>query len=712
MLRGVQVEAAPITETEERRFSSLTRAIYGREELDRFGDEPVTEVLKRLPGVSLAAGRGGAPRLRGLGGAYTQVLINGEPVPRGFALDNLSADQIARIEVLRSPSAEFSTQAVAGTLNLVLDEGVRLEPMSGNVSVAIENGRVSPGLGLRIPLEGERFAGSIRLGVRARDALDETVRKTMARDSSGSPTRDDAQTERLQSERVSTFAGATLKLREPGSILRGGRLTIDPFVLDSRGSSRTDIALTPSSAGGLANTSSPFASQLANTETRFQLARFQWNLGVPLSPQHNLDVSGSLRATEGRSDTDLRTVGLDGSSQLRNFNSRSSGLGLNLKPKWTLRQDEVQRLVYGLEIDAANSRDVRRANDDGQGVGAASQRFEGVSLLTAGFVQWESDLTPQLGLAPGIRVERVAQDVKTQEVGAGNVAQVISPIFNAVLRLDPEAKDQFRLGLSRTYKAPSLAELNPTVGLSTEGRLDQTNSALQPDSQGNPDLRPELAWGLDLAFEHYLPTDGILTASVFYRQIDDVILQNTRLQTVSYSTAPRFVRRPENFGDAQTYGLELEAKLKGKDLAFIPGLVAAVPGIELRSTVSRQESRVDRIPGPNNRLADQPKSSIGLGLDLPIPQSRWKFGANFSLTPPTDLQRPNNEFQRQGIRRVSELTAQYRWSSQLSLRFSVAQLLPSDEESLRRRSDVSGSVEEASVTAAQRVFRVQLDAKF
>ena len=63
--------------------------------------------------------------MRGLGAGYTQILINGDPAPQGFALDQLSPSQIERIEVLRAPTADQSAQAIAGTINIILKEAPR-----------------------------------------------------------------------------------------------------------------------------------------------------------------------------------------------------------------------------------------------------------------------------------------------------------------------------------------------------------------------------------------------------------------------------------------------------------------------------------------------------------------------------------------------------------------------------------------------------------
>ena len=65
----VIIRAERLNETDQRRMSTASKLIFGREELDRNGDSSVSEILKRLPGVTTGGrpGRGGEVRMRGLG---------------------------------------------------------------------------------------------------------------------------------------------------------------------------------------------------------------------------------------------------------------------------------------------------------------------------------------------------------------------------------------------------------------------------------------------------------------------------------------------------------------------------------------------------------------------------------------------------------------------------------------------------------------------
>ena len=74
---GAKLERVEITarqtDTELRRRASTAKQVYGREELDKFGDTNVADVLQRLPGVTM---QGNSPRLRGLGAGYTHRKLN------------------------------------------------------------------------------------------------------------------------------------------------------------------------------------------------------------------------------------------------------------------------------------------------------------------------------------------------------------------------------------------------------------------------------------------------------------------------------------------------------------------------------------------------------------------------------------------------------------------------------------------------------------
>ena len=114
---------------EQRRNDTDAAIVVGHEELISQGDRTLSEALKRLPGISIGApaatGQGGQIQLRGLGQGYTLIMLDGVPVPPGFSLDALDPELVERVEIMRAATAQFSAQAIAGSINIVLKKSGR-----------------------------------------------------------------------------------------------------------------------------------------------------------------------------------------------------------------------------------------------------------------------------------------------------------------------------------------------------------------------------------------------------------------------------------------------------------------------------------------------------------------------------------------------------------------------------------------------------------
>jgi iron complex outermembrane receptor protein len=151
---------------------------------------------------------------------------------------------------------------------------------------------------------------------------------------------------------------------------------------------------------------------------------------------------------------------------------------------------------------------------------------------------------------------------------------------------------------------------------------------------GNPALTPELATGLDIAYENYLTNDGIFSVGVFHRSLTNVVRNVTELRTVSWATAPRWISQPQNFSDAVTSGLEFELRGRASDL--MPSLLGNVKALNIRTSLNFYRSRIAALAGPNNRLDGQQPWSANLGFDQRIAGLPLSVGGNMSITPGYD----------------------------------------------------------------------------
>jgi iron complex outermembrane receptor protein len=179
-------------------------------------------------------------------------------------------------------------------------------------------------------------------------------------------------------------------------------------------------------------------------------------------------------------------------------------------------------------------------------------------------------------------------------------------------------------------------------------------------------LQPELATGIDLAFEHYLSGGGLLSANVFVRKISNLMRSQTALETVSWADVPRWVTRTQNVGNATTQGLELEAKLR------LPEWLPQAPPVDLRANLSLFRSNVDGVPSPNNRIDQQPDGTANLGADYAVRGWPLKISGNLNYTPGYTTQLSATEQMFQGDKIVADASLVWTFSPSAQLRLSAS----------------------------------------
>ena len=688
-LGTVEIRSNRNNTTEQRRESTAAKIVIGREEIDKQGDATLGEVLKRLPGVTLQGppGRGGAIRMRGLGGGYTQLLLDGERVPPGFSIDQLTPEQVERIEILRAPTAETGARAIAGTINIVLREGQRAAMDDLKLSASSEHGHASSQLNWTHNLKTEALNGTVT--VTAMDMVRPDEGRTVT-DFESIPPSDPHPADRL---RESSSLGhrravnANARLQWKGE--QGRSLVLMPFVIYSEYDNHGRVGVRTTEG-------TPLLSDTAFTQSgsRFTMARLNGQWSQPLSADDRLELRFGL----GQSNYDYRMdqfgasqVDSGGQPLLRNgFETQNfTDNSHNLTGKWTRVLDNGHQIVSGLEHEQ-----VRRHEDGNAAVSVETGKLQASTRRWALYTQDEFKINPQWSAHGGLRYETLSTEGTVDGVLKRNDSGVWTPLLHAVFKPDPQKRDQVRLSLTRSYKTPTLHQLVaryvPALG---------ANSATNPDRSGNPDLRPELATGIDLAFERYLEQGGVLSANLFRRNIRDVIRYTTTL-TCLEPLGAACVSSPNNVGDAITQGLELEAKFR-LDQWF----AGALP-IDVRANTSFFRSKVLDVPGPNNRLDQQPNMTANFGGDYRLRSLPLTLGGNLNWNPGYDTRRTETQWAYQGAKRVLDVYGLWRFSPSSALRLTVSNLTPLDYVTDSRF--VSGAASETARTTARNWRNVQL----
>ncbi len=653
----VVVDGSRQSDMDQRRMSTAAKMIYGREELDRNGDSTIGEILKRLPGVTVGGrpGRGGDIRMRGMGNGYTQILLNGERAPRGFSMDSLSPDQVERIEIIRGPVAEYSTQAIAGTINIVLREDYRQKTTDIRISESMEQGRSAPNLSITYP----GALGDLSY------ALTASVSKNRQHDDVTTDTDEvNAQGEMVQHQHDLTSResrGLQLTPRFNYRFENGDTLAFQPLVTNSRSDSRGSSKL--DQIGEIQEYA--LATSVGHSETTFLRGFGTW--------QHKFDDNGKLNVKfgggSGKIDTNsLRSeYGTDGGF-LKSITDTATtkDTTLNTGGKYTRPMGDGHTLAAGMDIETGKRNETKVTVDD-KGIPQFADSGDNLTASTrrlAAFVQDEFDINAQFSAYAGLRWEGIRTKSMISTGPIDNSSSVWSPVLHGVWRMPGEKKDQIRLSLTHAYRAPGLNDLIAVPSISL------LNGPTKPDRTGNPFLKPELSKGLDLAYEHYLTNAGIMSANFFVRDINDLIRRNTVLTDTI--TGPRWVSSPVNIGHALTKGVELEAKFQLQE--FLP----EGPAIDVRSNYSRFWSTVDGIQGPNNRLDQQPKETANFGLDYKLAQLPLTLGGNYNWTPAYSVQTTETQLNSIGIKRQIDLYGLWKFSPTTQLRIAANNLQAND----------------------------------
>jgi iron complex outermembrane receptor protein len=686
-LKPVEIRAN--RETEERRQSTAAKIVVGREEIERYGDSTLGELFKRLPGVTTSGrpGQGGAPRMRGMGSGYTQILIDGEPAPRGFSTDDIAPEQVERIEIFRAPTAETGARAIAGTINIVTRGGYTKRLNNATASVGVENGRATPSASWsrNDTVDGVNY--NVSVSVMHSERNNDERKATQTDNLDAGTTQNQFEASNASSRRDMLHSNARLQWNGTG----GDTFTLTPMLIVSQGTGESSSLLTQSS-GDL-----PYASSLGNTASRFQLLRTAGSWTHKFDEGAKLVVNASVGQAEWRYESQTLNSGgsKGGVDKLPGQLSQQSDqqdTTVSGSAKLTQSIADKHSLVSGLELESNQRNESASTLQNGQ---SPLSDFDGTLLASsqrlALYSQDEWEIDPHWAAHAGLRWEgiRTVGSPTVSDPQVSNQSDVLSPLLHGVWRPDLAVKDQFRLSLTRSYRAPNLGKLIARPTLNTTYPTG-TNTELQADRAGNPNLQPELATGIDLAFEHYLGGGGLLSANVFTRQISNLMRGQTSLETVSWADTPggqRWVTRTQNVGNATTQGVELEAKFR------LPEWLPQAPAVDLRANLSVFRSSVDGVPGPNNRIDQQPDATANLGADYAVRGWPLKLSGNLNYTPGYTTQLSATEQVFQSDKLVADASLVWTFSPSAQLRLSAS--------NFTARNYVSGGTLQSSNSTGQ-----------
>ncbi|CAN7164572.1 TonB-dependent receptor [Phenylobacterium sp. LjRoot164] len=635
-------DATPVSElivTGEIAFRDRTETVapalsYGLEYFQRF--EPLTagDAMKRVPSVAFLSDilESDGARLRGLDPGYTQILINGERVPgagldRSFFVDRIPAELIERIEVVRSASANRSGDAVAGALNIVLRDAQTFD--GGYLragAILLDDGRVRETLGG--VWSGEVGPGRLLVGASVQGRRNPKIKQSWRYDEPGGTLDNiELQTDTRNGTDYSfnaayevPVAGGDLELS--GLFVRTDRFAdedsleyvagrVRPVDLSVTNDNNVDITTDNWSLNG------KFTREMFGGKTRFKA-------GYALFDDRQDEIEEEyeyLRDSNPYPDDDRFT------GDLTKSRLKDKELSLAVEHERDLGfatvEFGVQFVDKNRDTDIVTDRNrvtipnppAARPTLPGEygpflpvpgGVNKIEEtRIDPYLMFSGGqdSLKWEA----------GLRYETTSSKITDETAPAADRSvekdyQFLLP--SAHIRYSLSEDDRINASVARTVRRPGFGQISPAVLLAEMG---------DNDFVGNPDLKPETAWGLDLGYERRIGTRGVAGVNVFYRKVSDLIeTANTGIE--GSEGEDTFLLTARNAGDGSVWGVELDLST--------PLTMFGMEHTGVFLNYSWLDSDIDDDFG-SRRFNDQSKYVFNVGFIQDLPTWGAAFGATY-----------------------------------------------------------------------------------
>lgn len=616
-LDGVTVTAR--RSLEQRFFAAGSLVVADRNDIEQMGAFSVADVLRQLPGVQVVPSADGSVeiRMRGMERGATQLLIDGQRVGgkrTQLPIDQLPPELIERIEVVRAPSAEFSG-ATGSTLNIVLRQAtVKRETVlrltdnhvwGRNAGQAFFSrtgplGASARGAGKATEQESSQpWSYFVATSVTGLLLGSDTHRSTSMNGAevAQSDTRGRyKRTDYALVPRISGKLGAAdqLTLRATLSKARFGG------VADSLGSGDGTYAASSHEAHDYDRR---YLQAAADWTHRFAASKLETSLGASRASDtvdRRGDLVRSLSGSGAGSAMDSYSFVDDRHEDVWNLSSKLTGTADALL--WSAGAQLEDRKLF---VSTATT----GALPLNSGLEAGIRRW-----VLWGQNEWELPATTTLTL--GLRGERVELNGGSSAVAGSKQWNILQPSLHTRTPLSDDL--QWRVNLARVTQLPRVWDLVDRT-IPSQG----SNSLSNPDTIGNPNLRPQVAWTLDTGFERRLAT-GHAGVNLFVRRMSEVLAP-----TLSLNGA-RWVEQRGNVGDAIVWGLEADART---------GLSWLGLGRDwtLSANASVLQSRMTSGPNEGRRIPGQARYVATLTAARPMPRAGgWYGGATLSMTGPAD----------------------------------------------------------------------------
>lgn len=695
MLHEVSVVAAGDLQ-ELRRNAASAKIVFGREELETLDAASIGELLGKLPGTGMFGdpdskrGKGKGPDRH-----MPQILVDGQPLPGGErnpgAALRLPVDLIERVEIIRNSTAEFPVGGPGGVINLILRDVPPKSLKSGRLALGDNDGhallRAEGQIGQRTGDFGYLLAGAFNS--RPANGQQKTEIQRFA-----AGARNEWSFE--QAEQNGHDHNLSLSPRFNWNLGNGHSFSLSPFFNHTDNEYRTRIARSAYAdpVGGTGLAASGHGNEQGKSRRSSGRLTTEWKSTQAGNGEFsaNLILQGEVERT--RQDTlkfDAAGAPTSSSGEATGRSERESALVLRGKRLL----DENHLASSGAEWRIKRSDETRERLSNGSllpaGADGSAAMGEQHQVLWA---QDEWQLAEQHLLTPGLRWQHQYNRI-TDGAGARieQSHQSLDPSLHYLWQPDPAWN--LRGSLAENGKPARTKDLSPIIKAASG-----TNNSGNPDKAGNPTLRAERNFALEIGAEHFLPNRvGTIGLSLFRRQIDNQVQKLIQLES------GRWIERPYNVGDALLRGGLFDFKLRADAIGL--------PALTLRGNAAYTHTRLSNTVAALG-VGEGPRKSANIGADYVISSLRLTLGGNASWVSALDRESSATVRQTQGARHRLDFYALHKLDRQLSLRFSAQNLTRTSRSNALQELDATGNTSrlESDSETTKPTFFLALEGKW
>lgn len=205
------------------------------------------------------------------------------------------------------------------------------------------------------------------------------------------------------------------------------------------------------------------------------------------------------------------------------------------------------------ELDLNNASLFKKEQDQEE----IAASYNAKEVVSAGYLRFDQKIGKKWSLMAGLRLENTHVKYSGYQYDANADEATKTPYstddyLNVLpsLLVKYNINDDFkvRASFTNTISRPKYSALVPSVN------IDRSNHSI---TLGNPELNPTISYNLDLSTEYYFKSVGMISGGIFYKKINDFIVDQTFRNYAYEGTTYTTFTQPRNSGNANLLGVEL-----------------------------------------------------------------------------------------------------------------------------------------------------------